>query len=238
MTIRRPLAGYRNPRAAPVSHNPEEISSMKPVYSFAAAALLLCGCVATPGSHVARDAGGVPISLSEWTPMDIKDFAIDTLDVGIHFYAAPERRIRNNSMEQQRIRFDGGQLYVERVGRTGVYSYGTTSRLTSEENFRSAAENYYGKNKGAVVVGKIETIRKYNDRAGHVATVLQGTGQACIFGRVAFLSAGKSNPRPDERFDTYVDLGNCAGGWTPEKLAAWLRTVNIRPEVSGTAPGA
>ena len=211
---------------------------MKTAFSFVAAIMLLYGCVSTPGGQTARDAGGVPISLSQWTPMDIKDFAIDTIDVGIHFYAAPERRIRNNSMEQQRIRFDGGQLYVERVGRTGVYSYGTTSRMISEENFRRAAEKYYRKNKGAVVIGSIETVRKYNDRAGHAATVLQGNGQACIFGRVAFLSAGKSNPRSDERFDTYVDLGNCAGGWTLEKLASWLRTVNIRPEVSGKTPGA
>ena len=201
---------------------------MKPVFSFAAAALLLCGCVATPGGQAARDAGGVPIRLSEWTPMDIKNFAIDTIDVGIHFYAAVERRIRNNSMEQQRIRFDGGQLYVERVGRTGVYSYGTTSRMTSEKNFRSAAENYYGRNGKTVLFRKIEQIRRYNDRAGHAAIVeLQETGQTCIFARLAFLSAGKSNPRPDERFDTYVDLGNCAGGWSLEELTAWLRNVNI-----------
>ncbi len=103
---------------------------------------------------------------------------------------------------------------------------------------KSVHRTYYRKNKGAAVIGKIETIRKYNERAGHVATVLQGNGQACIYGRVAFLSAGKSNPRPDERFDTYVDLGNCAKGWTLEKLASWLRTVNIRPAAGGKTPEA
>ena len=70
--------------------------------------LAACGGVALAKDNRTRDSGGTVIDVSAWRPMPAYEFMLNIADFPGAFFTGGERRVRNNSVPQQRIWFDRG----------------------------------------------------------------------------------------------------------------------------------
>ncbi len=192
--------------------------------------LATCGGVALAQDNRVRDSGGTIIDVSEWHSMPAYEFLLNIVDLPGAFFTGGERRVRNNSVPQQRIWFDRGKgrISVEHVY-VGLYNTYVTDRMKSREYAEKRLDRFSESRGEVFVAEERRKIYRFSDRAGWVLAARgRNTGDVCILARIGFLSdPAKTGTQVDEHYDTSFSFLDCAGKRSIDDVVNWVESVKI-----------
>lgn len=203
-----------------------------PVIAASAVILLLaaCGGVALAKDNRTRDSGGTIIDVSAWRSMPAYEFLLNIVDLPGAFFTGGERRVRNNSVPQQRIWFDRGKgkISVEHVY-VGIYNAYVTDRLKSREYPQKLLDRFSKSRGEAFVAEERRKVYRFSERAGWVVAGRgRNTGDVCIVARIGFLSdPAKTGARVDEHYDTSFSFTDCSGKRSIDDVVNWIEGAKI-----------
>ena len=190
---------------------------------------MLAGC-GPAGKTAGKTTTGTRTYNTEWQTIPPKRVLINVGDLDNAAVTWTEERIRDNSIVQQGVNFDGtGRIYVEHlVGSHSLYNAGVTERHNNLSKLLPRLDRSLPRYNVRAADPEKGRIRKYGSRGGWVGPAMErGTGNDCIVGRVAFLSRTAKNSRTDERYDTVVSIRDCSGKRTVEEVKEFLTNVRI-----------